>query len=179
MESSSSSTSGISLRPFKASDADDFLSWAGDDKVTRYLRWNTITSREEALAHIQQVAIPHPWRRSICLRDRSIGYVSVRPEAGDDRHRAHIGYAVGSEHWGRGFATAALEKAVACVFESFPFLVRLEALVEEENLGSRKVLEKVGFVREGFLRKYGFNKGEIRDMFMYRFLRNDQIGTKK
>ncbi|KAH6808898.1 Acyl-CoA N-acyltransferases superfamily protein [Perilla frutescens var. frutescens] len=167
--------SRISLRPFKPSDADDFLAWASDDKVTRYLRWKTITSIEEASTYIQQVAIPHPWRHSICLDGRSIGYISVRPESGEDRHRAHMGYAVGSEHWGLGIVTAALKMAIPSVFEAFPFVVRLEALVEEENVGSQRVLEKVGFVKEGFLRKYGFNKGEIRDMLMYSLLRSDQI----
>lgn len=170
-------SSRISLRPFKLSDADDFLAWASDDKVTRYLRWKTISSREEALAYIQQVAIPHPWRHSICLHNRSIGYVSIRPESGEDRHRAHMGYAVGSEYWGLGIATAALKMAIPRVFEAFPFVVRLEALVEEENAGSQRVLEKVGFVREAFLRKYCFNKGEIRDMFIYSFLRTEEIAS--
>ncbi|KAG6435563.1 hypothetical protein SASPL_100437 [Salvia splendens] len=45
-----------------------------------------------------------------------------------------------------------LKMAIPCVFQSFPSLVRLEALVEEDNLGSQKVLQKVGFVKEGFLR---------------------------
>ncbi|XVF38256.1 hypothetical protein REPUB_Repub20aG0084700 [Reevesia pubescens] len=39
---------------------DDFLKWASDDKVTRYLGWNTITSREEALSYLDKVAIPQP-----------------------------------------------------------------------------------------------------------------------
>lgn len=73
-------SSRLSLRPFKLSDVDDFLKWASDDRVTRYLRWDSITSREEALTYLEKVAIPHPWRRSICLDDRSIGYVSIRPE---------------------------------------------------------------------------------------------------
>ncbi|EYU41470.1 hypothetical protein ABFS82_07G033400 [Erythranthe guttata] len=163
----------ISLRPFKLSDADDFLAWASDDKVTRYLRWNTVTTIEEALIYVQKVAIPHPWRRSICLDDRSVGYISVRPESGDDRHRAHIGYAVGSDCWGLGIATAAVRLAIPSVFEKFPFIVRLEALVEEENIGSQRVLEKVGFVKECFLRKYCFNKGEVRDMLIYSFLSTD------
>lgn len=77
--------SRISLRPFKASDADDFLKWGGDDRVTRYLRWNSITSKEEALAYIEKVAIPHPWSQSKCVDDCSIGYVSVKPECGDYR----------------------------------------------------------------------------------------------
>ncbi|PIN22568.1 hypothetical protein CDL12_04721 [Handroanthus impetiginosus] len=168
-------SSRISLRPFQLSDADDFVTWASDEKVTRYLRWNSVTSKEEALKYIQQVAIPHPFRHSICLDDRSIGYISVRPESSNDRHRAHLAYAVGNEYWGLGIATAAVKMAIPRVFEKFPFMVRLEALVEVENGGSQKVLEKVGFVKEGFLRKYGFNKGEIRDMLIYSFLKTDKI----
>lgn len=165
----------ISLRPFRLSDADDFLKWAGDDKVTEYLRWNTMKSREEALNYIKEVAIPHPWRRSICLDDRSIGYISVKPESGNEKHRAHVGYAIGKEYWGKGIVTAAMKIAISSVFKEFPWLVRLEALVEEENKGSQKVLEKVGFAKEGFLRKYGYNKGEIRDMLIYSFLSTDKV----
>ncbi|XP_057485153.1 uncharacterized protein LOC130771551 [Actinidia eriantha] len=165
----------ISLRPFNLSDADDLFSWAKDERVTQYLRWHTITTREEALKYLKEVAIPHPWRRSICIYDRSIGYVSIKPESGGDRHRAHVGYAVAAEYWGQGIVTVALKLAVVRVFEEFPYLVRLEALVEEENKGSQRVLEKVGFQKEGFLRKYGYNKGQIRDMFIYSFLSTDKV----
>ncbi|KAJ9182131.1 hypothetical protein P3X46_006157 [Hevea brasiliensis] len=165
----------ISLRPFKLSDVDEFLKWASDDRVTRYLRWNTMTSREEALKYIEKVAMPHPWRRSICLDDLSIGYVSIRPESGDGGCRAHVGYAVATEYWGQGIATTALKIAVSSVFKDFPDLVRLEALVEVGNNGSQRVLEKVGFLKEGLLRKYGYCKGEIRDMIIYSFLSTDMV----
>ncbi|KAK2980614.1 hypothetical protein RJ640_011422 [Escallonia rubra] len=168
-------SSRISLRPFKLSDVDDFFSWASDDRVTKYLRWNSLASKEEALKYLQEVAIPHPWRRSICLDGKSIGYVSVKPESGNDRHRAHVSYALSVEYWGRGIVTMAMKMAISVVFKEFPYLVRLEALVEEDNKGSQRVLEKVGFQKEGFLRKYGFNKGEIRDMIMYSFLSTDKI----
>lgn len=167
--------SRISLRPFKLSDLDDFLLWASDDRVTRFLRWATITSREEALAYLEEVAIPHPWRRSICLDDRSIGYISIKPESGDDRCRARIGYALAAEYWGQGMATVALKMAVSKVFDEITDLVRLHALVELENKASQRVLEKAGFVKEGLLRKYGFCKGEIRDMFVYSFLSTDKL----
>ncbi|KAB1214307.1 putative N-acetyltransferase p20 [Morella rubra] len=172
-------SSRISLRRFKLSDADDFLKWASDDRVTRYLRWNTITSKEEAVTYLEKVAIPHPWRRSICLEDRSIGYISIRPESGDERCRAHVSYAVGTEYWGQGIVTVALKMAVSMVFNEFPDLVRLEGLVEVENKGSQRVLEKVGFLKEGLLRKYGFCKGEIRDMFIYSFLVSDNMVPEK
>ncbi|MBA0740550.1 hypothetical protein Gogos_013745 [Gossypium gossypioides] len=167
--------SRISLRRFYLTDVDDFLKWASDDKVTRYLRWNTITSREEALSYLQKVAIPQTYCRSICLDDRFIGYVSIKPGSGNDKSRARLGYAVSAEYWGQGIATAALKMAVANAFTEFQGLVRVEALVEVENIGSQRVLEKVGFLKEGRLRKYGFCKGKIRDMIVYSFLSTDMI----
>ncbi|KAF3607004.1 hypothetical protein DY000_02049151 [Brassica cretica] len=131
----------IFLRPFDLSDAEDVLKWAGDDDVTRYLRWTSVKTVEEARQHILQTAIPHPWRRSICLlKDRrSIGCVSAlprtgpRPHTGDGRCRADPGYAVSRQFWGRGIATAAVRMAVEQAFEIFPEVVRLQAVVEVEN----------------------------------------------
>ncbi|KAL6970439.1 hypothetical protein U1Q18_030139 [Sarracenia purpurea var. burkii] len=168
-------SSRISLRPFKVSDAEDFLSWAKDERVTHYLRWGPITTTEDAVKYLKEVAIPHPWRRSICVDDRSIGYVSIWPEPGNDRHRANLGYAISADFWGKGITTAALKMAISSVFMEVPCLVRVEGLVEEENKRSQRVLEKVGFKKEGFLRKYGFNRGEIKDMFVYSFLSTDKI----
>ena len=82
---------------------------------------------------------------------------------------------MGAEHWGQGIVTTALRMAVPMVFEEFPEVVRLEALVEVEKKGSQRVLEKVGFVKEGMLRKYGFCKGEIRDFLIYSFLDADKL----
>ncbi|XP_020999413.2 uncharacterized protein LOC107488510, partial [Arachis duranensis] len=151
------------------SDADDLLTWGSDDTVTRFLRWNSIKSKQEAIDYIEKVAMPHPWRRSICLHDRSIGYVSVRPGSGDYRCKAHVSYAVALQHWGKGIATAALRMAIPEALKEFPEVVRLEALVEVENEASQRVLHKVGFHKEALLRKYAFCKGHIRDFLMYSF----------
>ncbi|KAK4851065.1 hypothetical protein QYF36_012166 [Acer negundo] len=173
IESSSPSSSAITLRPFKLSDVDDFMIWAGDDQVMRPLRWNTFTSREEALTYIKDVCIPHPWRRSICIRDRSIGFVSIFPGSGNDRCRADVGYAVAEEFWGQGVATKAVEIALGEVFKDFPEVVRLQAYVDVENKASQRVLEKVGFLQEGLLKKYSYLKGQIKDLYIYSFLATD------
>ena len=96
-------SSRISLRPSKLTDVNDFPKWASDERIMRYLRLDTITSREEALTYLGKVVIRHPWRRSISLDDeRSIGYVSMRP---DNRCRAHISYVVGTDYRGQGIVT--------------------------------------------------------------------------
>jgi RimJ/RimL family protein N-acetyltransferase len=89
--------SKITLRPYKISDADDFLMYGGDDKVTRFTRWNTFTSMEEALSYIKDYCIPHPYCRSICIADRSIGFIIIVPKSGGDRCRADVGYALAAE----------------------------------------------------------------------------------
>ncbi|KAK4414525.1 putative N-acetyltransferase YoaA [Sesamum alatum] len=163
----------ITLRPFKLSDADDMLEWAGDDRVMRSLRWKTLTSKDEAVAFIEQACIPHPWRRSICIDDRSIGFVSVFPGSGDDRCRADLGYAIGVEYWGQGITTRAVKMATAQVFKDIPDIVRLQAFVSVENMASQRVLERAGFVKEGLLRKYSYLKGNIQDLVVFSMLSTD------
>lgn len=165
----------ITLRRFELSDADDMLRWAGDERVTNSLRWKTLTSKEEASDFIQQACIPHPWRRSICVNGRSVGFVSVFPGSGDDRFRADIGYAVSAEHWGKGVATRAVKMAGAEVFENFPELVRLQAFADVGNTASHKVLERAGFAREGTLRKYACIKGRILDVVAFSLLSTDLL----
>ncbi|XP_027102432.1 uncharacterized protein LOC113762930 [Coffea eugenioides] len=165
--------SRITLRPFRLSDADDLLLWAGDDRVTRSIRWKTLASKEEALTFIGEVCIPHPWRRSICVDDLSKGFVSVFPGSGDERCRADIGYALAVEYWGQGITTEALKLAVPQVFKDFPEVLRLQAYAAAENIASQRVLEKAGFLKEGTLRKYSYLKGNLCDLVVYSFLSTD------
>ncbi|KAK1440352.1 hypothetical protein QVD17_06177 [Tagetes erecta] len=160
----------VTLRPFRLSDADDLLQFAGDEQVTKFIRWQTLTTQAEALTFIKEVCIPHRWRRSICLNDRSIGFVSVFY---DDGHKADIGYAVAAKYWGQGIATVAVKMAVKQVLIDFPEIVRLEAFTLVENKGSQRVLEKVGFQFEGVLRKYVKIKGLIVDTVVFSLLNTD------
>ncbi|KAK8651505.1 hypothetical protein V6N13_141106 [Hibiscus sabdariffa] len=166
--------SKITLRPFKLEDADDFFLFAGDDEFTMNLRWKTLTSKQEALDHIKDVCIPHPWRRSICIDDRSIGFVSIFPFSGEeDKFKANFGIGVAVKYWGQGIATRAAKMAVSQFFVDFPEVVRLEAFVDVENLGSQRVVEKAGFQKEGVLRKYAHVKGKLRDLVLYSILSTD------
>ncbi|XP_042500457.1 uncharacterized N-acetyltransferase p20-like [Macadamia integrifolia] len=168
-------SSKISLRPFELSDVDDFMLMVGDDRAMRFTRWNTFTSKEDALMQLKNVCMVHPWCRSICLDDRSVGLISVRPASGDDRCRAEIGYGLAVDYWGQGITTIAVKMALPIVFKEMPYLLRIQALVDPENKASQRVLEKVGFIKEGLLRNYTFHKGVIRDVIFYGFLSTDSI----
>ncbi|KAM2895428.1 hypothetical protein FF1_010534 [Malus domestica] len=92
---------------------------------------------------------------------------------GDDRHKADMGYALAARCWGQGITTKAVKIALSQVFKDYPDLVRLQSFVAVENKASQRILEKVGFQREGVLRKYLYLKGDIKDMVVYSFLSSD------
>lgn len=71
--------------------------------------------------------------------------------------------------------TRAVKMAAAAIFREWPDLLRLQALVDVENVGSIRVLEKAGFRREGVLRKYLVLKGRARDMVMFSLLSSDDL----
>ncbi|KAJ7980015.1 Acetyltransferase (GNAT) domain protein, partial [Quillaja saponaria] len=163
------------LRPLKISDVDDFLEYAGDANVTRFTRWSGFTSKEEAVSCIKEFCIPHPFCRSICINDHSIGFLMITPQSGDGKCGAILGYALAAAYWGQGIVPRALRMAISEGFKEFPHVVRLEAVIEVENKASQKVLDKIGFYKERILRKYTFNKGQVKDLVMYSLLSTDPI----
>ncbi|WP_179887175.1 GNAT family protein [Bacillus sp. AFS088145] len=63
-----------------------------------------------------------------------------------------VGYHIGEKFNGHGYMTKALKLALKIAFEDLKFH-RVTSEVNPENLGSLRVLEKVGFVKEGYYRK--------------------------
>lgn len=61
---------------------------------------------------------------------------------------AEIGYGILEEYRGKGYATEAVEKAVAWAFQTGK-ITAVEAETDPGNTASRKVLEKCGFVPNG------------------------------
>jgi RimJ/RimL family protein N-acetyltransferase len=86
-----------------------------------------------------------------------------------ERHSAEVGYWLGEGFWGRGIATAALHEATRWAIATFN-LFRVFAVPFSDNLGSIRVLEKAGFVREGVMRCAAVKDGQIKDQALYAFV---------
>ena len=74
----------------------------------------------------------------------------------------HLGYQVGKDQEGHGLMTEALRATNAYVFDQVR-LHRIMANYRPENARSARVLERLGFVREGFAKEYLFIDGAWRD----------------
>lgn len=74
----------------------------------------------------------------------------------------HLGYSLDAECQGQGLMHEALERVVAFAFQDLQ-LHRVMANYQPQNERSARVLERLGFVREGFARDYLYIDGAWRD----------------
>ncbi|MEO3748392.1 GNAT family N-acetyltransferase [Plantactinospora sp. B5E13] len=80
-----------------------------------------------------------------------------------------LGYWVSGSHNGRGLATAAVREMVRLAFTELG-LHRIQAEVLPHNAGSRRVLERNGFVRIGMAPDYLNIAGRWQDFVLYQLL---------
>jgi RimJ/RimL family protein N-acetyltransferase len=83
-----------------------------------------------------------------------------------------IGYAIIPNERGKGRCTEAVKIIVDYLFLSKD-IGRIQAHTDIRNVASQRVLEKVGFKKEGTIRKSNFIRGEWRDMYFYSILREE------
>lgn len=88
-----------------------------------------------------------------------------------------LGYWVGAAYARQGYMTAAVRAVVPFVFNSLE-LHRLEAACLPTNTASMRLLERVGFKREGLARSYLRINGEWRDHVLYALLDTDPRGSE-
>ena len=82
----------------------------------------------------------------------------------------YIGYALAARAWGNGYATEGLRLAIAHAFGPIG-LERLEADIDPRNDASCRLVERVGFRREGLLRQRWRVADEVTDSAIYGLLR--------
>mgnify|MGYP006248615201 FL=1 len=64
-----------------------------------------------------------------------------------------VGYKMDKNHLGKGYMTEALQRAIRYVFGTLK-LHRIEANIMPTNIASARLVEKIGFQKEGFSPKY-------------------------
>jgi len=112
-----------------------------------------------------------PERRRFFIEKKEgtkIGVVGVFP-VGD---LWEIGYSLIPSERGKGYGTEAVTIFVDYLFLSRD-LVRIQAATDLRNIASQRILEKVGFKREGTVRKSMFIHGEWRDLLLHSILREE------
>ncbi|QAY67556.1 GNAT family N-acetyltransferase [Paenibacillus protaetiae] len=156
-------TKRLVLRQMTAADAEDLFGFYHDTKFKQYLDWHGPGSIDECVRMIGfwnngfEEKIMLPWGISMHNNRELIGTIVIMPIRGTfedaPRYPFTIAYDLKTAFWNKGFMTEALTAALDfCKKETG--LHRIQAEVLPENAASLKVLEKLGFRREGLLSHY-------------------------
>ena len=170
----------VVLRWISEDDIDSLYEIFSNRHVMRY--WSTVPlPNREAAAELQREIAEgneretmFKWGLALRDSDKVIGTAMLLNLSREDG-RAELGYAMAHAYWGKGYMNEALNALVSHAFEVMD-LRRLEADVDPRNAASIRVLEKLGFQREGFLRERWHVNGEIQDAFFYGLLRREWRG---
>ena len=167
----------LSLRPFTEGDAEALLALHSSAHVLRYWDsppWSEPARAERFIAACRRLSDEGTGARLAMDRDSDgafIGWCSLTRWNPDHRSAA-LGYCLDDAAWGHGYATEAARALLQWAFDTLD-LNRVQAETDTRNLASARVLEKVGFVREGTLREDCVVNGDVSDSWVYGLLRRE------
>jgi RimJ/RimL family protein N-acetyltransferase len=157
--------------PTLADAAAIFNSYAQDTGVLRYLTWLPHMNVQETEGFLSDCMAAwggdtrFPYTITLKESGAVIGMIEIRISG----FKADIGYVVSRQHWGKGIATEGVGSLIEWAL-SQESIYRVWALCDVDNVGSARVLEKVGMQREGVLRRQIIHpniSGEPRDCYCY------------
>lgn len=167
----------VRLREFRLDDLDDSMAVVGDDRVTRWLSFDSLTREQQEARLVATLERAQEAPRaeyylaiSVPQDDRLIGFARLGLTG---VKAAKLGYAIAADHWGNGYATDAARNLVNFAFTTLN-LHRITAAAGPDNAASIAVLERLGFQYEGRLRHHVFTNGSWRDSLLYSILPTDQ-----
>ena len=167
----------VLVRLLEEADLPSLLEMNSDVRVTALLPYATWNSLADAKAWYERM-------RGIEAAGTALQFVIVSKSANvaigtcllfrleEASARAELGYALGRAHWGQGLMREALGELLSAAFDSMG-LRRIEAEVNTRNTASAKLLVRLGFTKEGLLRKRWVVKGHAEDFEVFGLLRGE------
>lgn len=142
------STRHLILREFQLADSRDLFEIHGDARTTRYAGGTRSRKQsfESLCRMINRLRETGFGTLAVQLRyeKKLIGWTGIQPLLGSDRYE--LIYAFKPAYWGFGYATEAGRALLTVVFNHRSCLLEnVCALVYPQNVGSIRVLEKLGF----------------------------------
>lgn len=165
------------FRQFEMSDAAFFFSLRSNPLVMEFMDTYSIQTVEEAELKINDMNKDFTEHKGIVwlildkVSSAKIGYITIWHIV-QEHVRAEIGYALDPKYWGKGMMTEACNCVLQYAFESLG-LHSVEAVVNEGNLRSIGLLNKLGFVKEAHFRENYLFEGRFLDSIVYSMLETD------
>jgi [ribosomal protein S5]-alanine N-acetyltransferase len=170
-------TARLRLWPFTDADADLLFALHSSTHVMRYwdsAPWKERAHAERFIARCQKTADEGTGVRVAIDRTSDgafVGWCGLTAWNSDYRS-ASLGYILDDAMWGHGYATEAAHALLQWAFDTLD-LNRVQSEADTRNVASARVLEKIGFVREGTLREDCIVNGEVSDSWVFGLIRRE------
>lgn len=167
-------TDRLVLRRIDVNDVNEIFTLRSDPETMKYIPRPLVKTTEDALEHIAMIDAKIENNEGInwgiTLKDNPkligiVGLYRIKPE----NYRAEIGYMLLPEFNGKGIMPEAVKEVINYGFTLMQ-LHSIEAIIDPENFGSEKVLQKSGFVKEAHLKENEFYDGRFLDSVIYSIL---------
>jgi len=142
-------TAHLHLRPWQIEDAETLLGILQEKDILQYFPPTSPATLEKMeryicfhQAHWQERGYGH-WAVVTRQEEKVIGWTGL--EFLPDTQETEVAYLLSHAFWGKGMATEAAQAALDFGFQSAG-LHSIIGLVHPENIGSQRVLEKIGLV---------------------------------
>lgn len=166
------------IRNLRLSDLDDFLFYRSNPEVTKYQGFDPMTfDQANNFIQSQQDKVfgkPGEWvQYAIENREtkKLVGDCAIKLDENDIRI-AEIGITISHTEQNKGYAKETFKSILNFLFNIDGFH-RVVEIVDTENVASIKLLESLGFKREGHFMENIFFKGKWGSEFQYALLKKD------
>ncbi|HEY3889992.1 MAG TPA: GNAT family N-acetyltransferase [Caulobacteraceae bacterium] len=167
-------TERLNLRPLQAEDAASIHLMMSDAEVMAF--WDSEVIDDPALTvdivegQLAEAARDQAryWTMQLAADG---GFLGLCDLSGIDRRhsRADVGFMVARRYWGGGYTYEAMHAVIGHAAQGLR-LRRLQARTHLGNVRSMRLLDRLGFRREGLLRGYVERDGERRDCVLFGLL---------
>lgn len=144
-------TSRLLIRPFEATDGPGLHAYLSRPEAVAYEPY-PVQSPAECEAEARRRADDADFL-AVCLAGSGelVGNLYFHPEQPLEWLTYELGYVFHPDHWGRGYASEAVRALLDAAFEGWG-VRRVVARCNPANTASWRLLERVGFRREGHFR---------------------------
>lgn len=158
------------LREQTLEDTEAFFQYYTLPEVGQYILASKPTTLQEANKEMQYCRNLFYSKKglywTIAKKENNLMIGAVGLYLNDAHHRAEITYDLSPDYWQQGIMKKALRAVMQFAFSNMQ-LVRIEAVTRKENKASNKLLESLGFLREGTLKQYRYYDGKNWDIEMF------------
>lgn len=134
----------IKLEPLTWEDVDQVFELTSNPDVAKYMRFDTHQSRSEAGELVKHYIEGGSYGYKIlpAEEEKMIGVAAMKPGEGQEGEYS-VSVFLSPEYWGKGCSTQAITELKRIALDQG--IRYLSAYVVEENIGSRKVMDRCGF----------------------------------